>query len=358
MQSGVSSGRTASANTHWKAWDSFTTELGLDPLLQAIEDKVPIIQVFGRRVRTGELAANKSAVKSRTVEDYVRSIGQAYLAMGASDPRLNSSGNIDFRLQRMLACYSKQDPPPNRVKPVPVQVIRRIFAVAATLHNDPQHQCLADMIGLAFFFLLRPGEYAHSPSDSTPFQLRDVQLFRGALRLNLATATAAELSTATFASLTFRDQKNGVRGEVVGLGHSGDPLLSPPRILARRILHLRSHGADPTTPLCSYFVAPGWCLIKPKDITAALRTAVTFLGPSLGFLPTDVTARCLRAAGANALLCSNVDTDIIRLLGRWRSDEMLRYLHLQAAPLMSTFARRMLQGGNFTLVPNQLVPVH
>uniref|UniRef100_A0A6S8Z5K5 Uncharacterized protein n=1 Tax=Chaetoceros debilis TaxID=122233 RepID=A0A6S8Z5K5_9STRA len=166
----------------------------------------------------------------------------------------------------MLSCYSKEDLPPNRVKPVPIQVIRRIFAVAATLHHDPQHQCLADMIGMAFFFLLRPGEYAHSPSDSSPFQLRDVQLFRGALRLNLATATDAELFTATFTLLTFRDQKNDVRGEVVGLGHSSNPFLSPPRILARRILHLRSHGSLPTTPLCSYYIAPQLCLIPPREI--------------------------------------------------------------------------------------------
>ena len=111
--------------------------------------------------------------------------------------------------------------------------------------------------------------------------------------MNLATATDAELLTATFASLTFQDQKNGVRGEVVGLGHSGDPFLSPPHILARRILHLRSHGALPTTPLCSYYIAPKWCLITPREITAALRTAITFLGPSLGFIPTEVAARCL-----------------------------------------------------------------
>lgn len=69
-----------------------------------------------------------------------------------------------------------------------------------------------------------------------------------------------------------------------------------------------------------------------------------------------MSARCLRAAGANALLCAQVDPDIIRLLGRWRSDEMLRYLHLQAAPIMSDFAPRMLQGGNFRLLPNQMVP--
>ena len=103
---------------------------------------------------------------------------------------------------------------------------------------DPFFTCVADMIGLAFFFLLRPGEYANSPSDSTPFESRDVQLFRGQQRLNLTTASEARLLAATFCSLTFCDQKNGVKGEVVGLNHSGDPFLSPTKILARRIIHI------------------------------------------------------------------------------------------------------------------------
>jgi hypothetical protein len=35
---------------------------------------------------------------------------------------------------------------------------------------------------------------------------------------------------------------------------------------------------------------------------------------------------------------------------------MLRYLHTQAVPVMRDFARKMLAGGNFTLIPNQTVP--
>ncbi len=256
----------------------------------------------------------------------------------------------------MLANYAKLDPPPNRVKPVPISVIRRIFAVAAAC-VDLVSICLADMIGLAFFFLLRPGEYTDSPSDTTPFEFRDVQLFIGQRRLDLSADPDHLLLSATFGSLTFRTQKNGVRGEVVGLAHSGDPHLSPPRILARRIVHLRSNNAPPTTPLARAFLSPRDSHpITPDLITETLQNAVSFLGPSLGFLPSDVSARCLRAAGANALLCANVDPDVIRLLGRWRSDEMLRYLHLQAAPLMNDFSRRMLAGGQFTLIPNQLVP--
>jgi hypothetical protein len=57
-----------------------------------------------------------------------------------------------------------------------------------------------------------------------------------------------------------------------------------------------------------------------------------------------------------SLLLARVDPDLIRLIGRWRSDEMLRYLHLQAQPVMQNFARRMLQGGVYTLLPGQDVP--
>jgi hypothetical protein len=59
-----------------------------------------------------------------------------------------------------------------------------------------------------------------------------------------------------------------------------------------------------------------------------------------------------------ALLYANVDPNTIRMLGSWRSDEMLRYLHPQAQPLMHHFAQRMLTGGHYTLHPNpQMSPV-
>jgi hypothetical protein len=76
---------------------------------------------------------------------------------------------------------------------------------------------IADMIVIAFFFLLRPGEYTDSTSDLSPFCFKDVQLFIGEQHLNLTTATRASINTATFTTLTFTDQKNGVRGEVIGL---------------------------------------------------------------------------------------------------------------------------------------------
>ena len=86
---------------------------------------------------------------------------------------------------------------------------------------------------------------------------------------------------------------------------------------------------------------------------------MAILGPALGFLPTDISARSLRASGAMALLCAQVDSDVIRLPIRWRSDEMLvRYLHIQAKPVMRDFASSLLTHGNFVLTPNQDVPCY
>ena len=269
--------------------------------------------------------------------------------------RLTSTGDMDFRIARQLKFYRKQDPPPARVKPIPVPVLHWI-SHAASLSPHCSSHAIADMAVLAFFFLLRPGEYTSSTTDSSPFRLADLRLAIGSQYLDLATAPNASLDAATFLSLTFTTQKNGVRGEVIGLGRSGSSSLCPVLAAVRRVKHLRTHGAQPHTPISSYFDRM-WRRVSPSDITAVLQTAVLAIGTTtLGFLPTDVTARSLRAAGAMALLCGHVDTDTIRLLGRWRSDEMLRYLHLQAEPVMRNFSRTMLTGGAYSLHPNAGIP--
>ncbi len=96
--------------------------------------------------------------------------------------------------------------------------------------------------------------------------------------------------------------------------------------------------------------------VTASYLTTCICNAVAALGPDLGFLPSEVSARCLRVAGATALLLAQVDPDVIRLIGHWRSNEMLRYLHGQAYPLMKDYARKMLSAGQYTQIPNHLVP--
>jgi hypothetical protein len=289
------------------------------------------------------------------VEEAIRAVGRTFTLLGAANPRLNAFGNLDERISCQLAQWRKEDPAPSRVKPIPFTLLHHIDAVALNVGTQAQ-LALADMVWIAVYFLCRPGEYTRATEGSTPFRFQDVALWIGGQRLDLHTAPEQQLHRATFSTLTFTDQKNAVRGEVIGQGVTGSPRACATRSIARRILHLRSHQAAPNTPLCAFFEQGSWRQVTSPMITHALRSAAHMVGAAVGFLPEDISCRSLRAGGAMAMLCARIDPLTIQLLGRWRSDAMLSYLHVQAAPLISDIASRMLHHGNYQLLPNQAVP--
>ena len=131
---------------------------------------------------------------------------------------------------------------------------------------------------------------------------------------------------------------------------------SPILAAARRVLHLCDHHAHPTTPLATYYHHHTPTPLLAADITQALKHAVTYLGPSLGFTAKEISARSMRASGAMALYHSKVDALTIRLVGRWNSDAMLDYLHLQSEPAMRGLSEKMVRFGEYHLHPDELVP--
>ena len=69
----------------------------------------------------------------------------------------------------------------------------------------------------------------------------------GRMVLDTATATDKELAAATFVTLVFTTQKDGVRGEKIGHGATGHPLLFPKKALRRQVDQLKHHGAPADT---------------------------------------------------------------------------------------------------------------
>jgi hypothetical protein len=326
--------------------------MGLDSTLAAYSDLVPVLQIFAHRYIVGTVAPSQAQVRGQTVGDAVRALGQTLAGMGHTDPRLQISGKLDFCLSRQLSSYTKRDDPPSRVKPLPVTILQQTIGTAQLTTNTFQH-AIADMIILGYYFLLRPGEYALSTNpDATAFRLQDVHLMLYNQRLNPWLATPQELDRITFVGLEFTNQKNGVRGEIVGLGRSGDPAFCPVSAILRHVHHLRSHGAPPTQPLYSIWDHGQWFGVTTTHITLTLRATVAAFSNQFGLQPQDILVQSLRASVAMALLCANVDSDKIRLLGRWKSDEMLRYLHVQAFPVVAPLAAAMLRHGHYTIIPN------
>ena len=116
---------------------------------------------------------------------------------------------------------------------------------------------------------------------------------------------------------------------------------------------LRRVGADLDTPLKAVRVhAAGtpFRYILASNITKRIRAALLLhLDPA--YTVADVSVRSTRAGGAMALLCAGIDSNRTRLIGRWRSDEVYRYLHVHAQPVMTGLAAAMLRGDSFHLSP-------
>ena len=84
VRTGVVDKRSKSSSAQWKSWLEFCQELSVDPWFSDDQDPIPYIQVFAARYRDGRLSASGKPVRSSTVEDAIRSIGQAYKAVGAA----------------------------------------------------------------------------------------------------------------------------------------------------------------------------------------------------------------------------------------------------------------------------------
>jgi hypothetical protein len=266
VQAGVVSSRADAASAHWAIWEQFSRRFSVDPTLQGIKDPVPILQAFAYAYRHGHVNPSHLQVRVRTMEDAVCSIGQTFAAVGSPDPRLTPAGKHDFRLRRQFNVYAKVDLPPKRVKPIPLPILHHVMRLANDTTNDAL-LAIANLICIAFFFSLCPGEYTVAPSKNTPFCLTNVKQIIVSQPIDIFSEPKATILSATFAPLKFTTQKNAVHGKVIGHGKCGSSTFCPDKSLARCVLHLRCYGAPPDTPLASFCAGSQCKPIKPTNIS-------------------------------------------------------------------------------------------
>ena len=101
------------------------------------------------------------------MENYFRSVGKIFAAVGTTKPRLNTVGSLDFSLLLKLKAYARQDPPPIRVQPIPIEIFHCLNLTAQGGFSR-QHS-IKDLVWIAFFFLLLPGEHFQGGSGSVFF---------------------------------------------------------------------------------------------------------------------------------------------------------------------------------------------
>ena len=70
---------------HWMKWAELCLDVNLNPLIILYMDMVTIFNTFTRQYHTGVLTPIRHQVRSCTVEDAVRPIGQVLVIMEGLD---------------------------------------------------------------------------------------------------------------------------------------------------------------------------------------------------------------------------------------------------------------------------------
>jgi hypothetical protein len=305
-------------------------------------ERSKLFLAFAIALRRGNYDAGRR-VSSETVTETLRWCAGCMVENGFADPRRADPGQhyLDQCFSKQLAKWKEEDPPPKPQQALPsstVQWISHQYAQAAT----KRMRIVGDLIVLAFFFLLRVGEYTKSSGErrTVPLRRQDIRFWQDT-QLVPHDAPPESLLTATGVTIHLENQKNGTRNAVLHHYSSGVPGFDPVQSAARLVLAIRH--LPPNTPLGTFVDDRG----KQRQASADdIRTAIRIgaVGDNLtsyGYKLAQIGSHSLRSGGAVHLKLAGYDDDMVKKLGRWSSNTYLRYIQSQIGQLTTGVATNM-----------------
>ena len=253
-------------------------------------------------------------------------------------------------VQHMLAGFKNFDPPTE--KKLACHPDLPAFACVNGYKGTPSalRQATGDMVCIAFYYLLRVGEYTTKArrkkrTRTRQFRAKDVTFFRkdsnGMMIALPRTATDEEIMSADAATLRISNQKNGHAGACVHhWAIDGEMFACPVRALGRRVIHIRAHSRSGNAFLCSFWDEVGLGNVTDTQVRYAVKFAAQALGyPDRGIPVQRIDTHSLRSGGACALKLSGRDDVEIMKMGRWapNSTSFMEYIQQQ----LSTFSAGM-----------------
>ena len=262
----------------------------------------------------------------------------------------NAYGSYWYPLQSALNKYRRDDPRSTPQLAVPVMTVEHLLTQhtqwTANNYHCPHREAKADLCNIAFYYLLRVGEYTRPRSQSTntrPFTVNDTTFRTSTGQVIPNNSSLETLLSAADATIRMPNQKNGVKGQCIHQ-ECTNTQFSPVKSLARRVHHIMSNGGNLSTPIYKYkhplYIT--WRDVTADNINKTLKQAALETNLyTLGYTPNDVSSHSLRAGGAMAMHLNKIDPMTIRKMGRWKSDTFLMYIHEQISAFATGVSIKM-----------------
>jgi hypothetical protein len=145
---------------YWRHWCTFIKPFaGVDPLLTKVPtpERIELLTSFAERVRNGH-CGNGNRVRAATVQVALCAIGKTYEMDGRPNPTYRSKGKYWLPIERLVESYRRQDPPAQHKLAVPVSLVEYLMDLRKASTSE-KVKAVCDMSTIAFYYLLRVGEY-------------------------------------------------------------------------------------------------------------------------------------------------------------------------------------------------------
>jgi hypothetical protein len=216
---------------------------------------------------------------------------------------------------------------------------------------DTRDAVVAEIAIVAYFYAMRSCEITTTPTPGRTkiTRLRGVT-FRDASHREIP-HDSPQLSSAFRVTVTFENQKNGLKMDRRTHEKTGDPVMCPVLRLAsliRRIL-AADEEAGPDTPVSTIWGEEGSRTVTSDELRKQLRTACLKGGgaATFGYNSNDIGTRSIRSGAAMGLFLMNHPVAKIMILGRWSSDAFLVYIRPQVLEWTNQMSGDMIRHDSF-----------
>jgi len=348
---------------YWDHWGRYCSHVGVDPTLQTASylERVRALSSFAGRVRSGALGRGRK-VQANTVVSAISAVGQTIaLDYGVNPTKQDGSEKFLLRLQIIVDGMRKEDPMTTKKLPVESDVPEYLARIGGGNGATEVEKAVGDQSLIAFYYLLRVGEYTikgsrNETKQTVQFKMEDLTFFKkdmmGLLRKLPRNSSDDEIMTADSATLKLDNQKNGWKGVCVHQEANGELIFCPFRTLGRRYIHIRNNVASQKCQLSAYFVGNTRYDVTAENMSRALKCAAEALEyPAMKGIPVErIDTHSLRSGGANALALAGYSDTQIQKMGRWRGATFKEYIREELASFSAGMSTSMKQKFNFVNV--------
>jgi hypothetical protein len=253
-----------------------------------------------------------------------------------------------------LRACDNGDPPKRQQRAITPQLLRSMYersGSGSVVRNDSETAIVAEVAIVAYFFAMRSCEITETPEPGRTkiTRLRGVT-FRDHRNREMD-HNSEELTTARRVTVTFENQKNGLKNDRRTHEKSGDQVMCPVLRLAsliKRVLRTVPM-AGPDTPVGATYINNEQSKVTAETLRKNLRLACTLGGGKevFGYGAADIGTRSIRYGAAMGLFLMNHPVAKIKILGRWSSDAFLDYIWPQVLEWTNQMSSDMIRNNSF-----------